>query len=93
MNNMTEKLIKDGNETRRARMNMISTITGAALMLIGFMCFFIKATSVEYVDSTGLLHENFYLLPVGFAFLFCGMVTIAITGLSYMIKRRHEKNR
>ena len=31
MNNMTEKLIKDGSENRRAKMNLISTCIGAAL--------------------------------------------------------------
>ena len=38
MNNMAEKLIKDGSETRRAKMNMISTVIGGIFMLLGFVC-------------------------------------------------------
>jgi transcriptional regulator with XRE-family HTH domain len=91
MNNMTEKLIKDGNETRRARMNMVTTITGGVLLIIGLTCFIIKGASVEYVDSAGMLHENFFLIPIGFLFILCGFVTIALTGLGYLIKKRREK--
>lgn len=32
MNNMTEKLIQDSNETRRAKLNLISTVIGAILL-------------------------------------------------------------
>jgi transcriptional regulator with XRE-family HTH domain len=46
MNKMTEKLIKDGSETRKAKMNMVSTIIGAALMLVGFVCLIIKSHDV-----------------------------------------------
>nr|WP_254907581.1 DUF3955 domain-containing protein [Enterococcus sp. 12C11_DIV0727] len=31
--------------------------------------------SVEYIDKTGILHENFYLLPIGFLFLFAGILS------------------
>ena len=37
MNNMTEKVIKDGSETRRAKYNMISSAIGGVLLLIGVM--------------------------------------------------------
>lgn len=37
MNNMTEKVIKDGSETRRAKYNMISSVVGGVLLLIGIM--------------------------------------------------------
>ena len=37
MNNMTEKLIKDGSENRRAKMNLISTCIGAGLLLGGYL--------------------------------------------------------
>ena len=90
MNKMTEKLVADGSEGRRARMNMVSTVVGAVLMLMGVMCLFIKANSVEYIDADGILHENFYLLPVGFAFIFAGLLVIIITavvfGVSCLLK-------
>ena len=90
MNKMTEKLIKDGSETRKAKMNMVSTIIGAALMLVGFVCLIIKSMTFEYVDPTGLLHENFFLIPVGLLFLLCGCTVIIVTGIHFAVKKRRQ---
>lgn len=84
VNNMTEKLIKDGSETRKAKLNLYATLIGTFLLLMGVMCFFIKANSVEYVDSSGLLHENFYLIPIGFLFLLSGGIVFLTTGIKYI---------
>lgn len=92
MNKMTEKLINDGSETKRAKMNMISTLIGAFLIVMGAMCFFIKANSVEYIDKSGILHENFYLLPVGFAFAAAGVLVIFVSCVSVLVKR-HKENK
>lgn len=74
MNNMTEKVIQDGSETKKARYNMITSIIGGVLFLIGVMLFIIKGLSVEYIDAQGILHENFFLIPLGFASIFCGLI-------------------
>lgn len=87
MNNMTEKLIKDGSETRRTRFNMIAIVMGTILLCIGAMCFILKGMSVEYIDAQGILHENFYLLPIGFAFMFSGIITFCMTGFKSIIHR------
>ncbi|GGC76141.1 DUF3955 domain-containing protein [Enterococcus wangshanyuanii] len=84
VNNITEKLIQDGSETRRARFNMITTLIGAFLLFFGFACFFIKANSVEYIDQSGILHENFYLLPIGFFFIFTGIIVFLVIGINYV---------
>ena len=84
---MTQKLINDTSETRRARMNMVTTVTGGVLMLLGLFCFVIKGLSVEYVDETGLLHENFFLLGIGWLFLLTGVLVIAVTMTTYLIKK------
>lgn len=93
MNNMTEKLIKDGSETRRAKLNLVSAIIGGALMLVGFVCLVIKGLSVEYVDEAGMLHENFYLIPTGLLFMFCGVMIILATGAVFAIRRHHEEKK
>lgn len=90
MNKLTEKLIQDGSETRRAKMNLASTAIGAALLLIGFVCLVIKTLSVEYVDEAGLLHENFFLLPIGFLFLLSGTITVLAAGIRLAVRRRRE---
>jgi transcriptional regulator with XRE-family HTH domain len=81
MNNMTEKLIKDGGESHRARMNLISICIGAVLLLIGIASLALKAVSVEYVDTNGILHDNFFLLPTAFLFLFSGFIVFVVTGV------------
>lgn len=91
MNKMTEKLIKDGNEGRRAKMNLVSTVIGGVLMLMGAICLFIKANSVEYIDRHGILHENFYLIPTGFLFLLVGAVVILTSCIVFAVKRAREK--
>lgn len=90
MNKMTEKLIKDTDENRKAKFNMITTISGFFLMLMGFMCFVIKANSVEYVDRHGFLHENFYLIPVGYLFLLAGLIII-ISGVIMHLKNKKDE--
>lgn len=78
MDNMTEKLIKDGNEKRRAKINMISIILGLIQLVIGSTFLFIKSISVEYVDASGVLRENFFLIPLAFLFLFTGCITFLV---------------
>lgn len=91
VNVMTDKLVRDGSENRRAKMNMISTIVGGVLMIMGLMCLIIKAFSVEYIDASGILHENFFLLPVGFLFVFSGVLVIIVTCASYIVRILWER--
>ena len=80
-NNMTEKLIHDGSEVRRAQINLITICIGASLLIMGVGCILIKTFSVEYVDANGFLHENFFLLPTGFLLIFCGHIAFWVAGL------------
>ena len=91
--NMASKLIQDGSETRRARFNLISICIGTLLLVMGAECIWIKAHSVEYIDAAGILHENFFLLPIGFLFLFCGLLTFLIGGISSVVRRFLAKRR
>ena len=81
--NMEKKLIKDGSDTRRARYNMVMVIIGTFLLCIGVMMIVIKGLSVEYIDAEGFLHENFFLLPIGFFCMFCGFISFVGAGTSY----------
>lgn len=78
MNQMTEKLIKDTSDNRKTKMNMAMTFSGGCLMVIGLLCFIAKAVSYEYVDAAGMLHEHFWLIPVGLLFLLVGAAIIVI---------------
>ncbi|MGG7178540.1 DUF3955 domain-containing protein [Clostridium paraputrificum] len=91
MTNMSEKLIRDGSETRRAKINLISLGIGAILLCIGVACIFLKSVSVEYIDAEGFLHENFFLLPIGFSFIFSSLVTFSVVGIKSIIDRIKNK--
>ena len=78
-----DQLIKDGSDTRRARYNMVMVIIGAFLLCMGVMMVVIKGLSVEYIDAEGFLHENFFLLPIGFFCMFCGFISFVGAGTSY----------
>lgn len=91
MTNMAEKLINDGSETRRAKMNLISISIGALLLLMGIGCLVIKSLSVEYIDAQGFLHENFFLLPIGFLLIFSGLLIFVIIGFKSLVVKYRVK--
>ncbi|MGN1399556.1 MAG: DUF3955 domain-containing protein [Erysipelotrichaceae bacterium] len=76
--NMKTKIIKDGSETLRAKYNMVTTLIGSFLLVMGAFCFFVKAASVEYIDEQGFLHENFFLIPIGYLLLLSGIIVLLI---------------
>lgn len=88
--NMTQKLINDTSETRRAKINMVTVLAASSLMVIGLLCFLIKGFSYEYVDETGLLHENFFLIPVGYLFLLAGLLVLGTGFIAFRIRRKKE---
>ncbi len=47
-------------------------------ILLGIACILIKALLPETIDSNGILHEHFYLLPLGFLCLFIGLIILFI---------------
>lgn len=85
MNNMTQKLIRDGSEVRKSRMNLVGVIIGAVFMLLGVICLVIKMCTPVTFDAEGYLQENFYLLPVAFFFFFDGFVVFMIMGIANVI--------
>lgn len=91
MNKMTKKLIRDTDENRKAKFNLISVIIGFCLMAMGALCVFIKANSVEYVDKQGFLHENFFLIPLAWLFLFAGLIVIITGEIIYLKNKRRRK--
>ncbi len=47
-------------------------------ILLGIACILIKALLPETIDASGILHEHFYLLPIGFLCLFIGLIILFI---------------
>lgn len=92
MNNVTEKIIRDGSETRCARYNAISSVIGGGLLLLGVLLLVIKGLSVEYIDASGILHENFFLIPTAWLCMISGAVaflSVGVRSIAGKVKERH----
>ena len=57
----------------------------AFLLLIGIILLVVKGLSVEYINAEGVLHENFFLIPVGFFCIFCGLISFITVGVRTLI--------
>lgn len=55
---------------------------GSILVVIGIILLITKgisATYFEYIDSTGILHENFFLIPLSFLCFFVGIISLIVS--------------
>lgn len=57
-----------------------------ALIILGITLILIKGMLKETIDASGILHEHFYLLPLGFACLFIGVIILVITKIRTIMK-------
>ena len=75
-------------KANRSRFTKIAAVTGGILVLLGVLLLGLKALTPEYVDASGVLHEWFFLLPLGFSCLFGGCAALIVAGVSAIIRRR-----
>ena len=55
---------------KKIKLSIIAHIATLACVL----CLVLMGFTPEYVDEAGMLHEWFFLLPVGFGLLFIGII-------------------
>ncbi|MDO4392880.1 MAG: helix-turn-helix transcriptional regulator [Bacillota bacterium] len=86
MNNMTEKLIKDGSETRRASLNVKLVRMGLILFALGILAFI--------CGLLGPVHRENFFVDATYAFFFAGVVTFVFTGVKNIFQfavRKHNR--
>ena len=64
---------------------------GGLLLLVGVVLLVMKGMSAEYVDAEGILHEQFYLIPMGFVCIFGGLLSFIIAGASKVMKGKNKE--
>ena len=74
------------------KFNMITSIIGGVLLCIGILLLVIKGMSVEYIDANGILHENFFLVPIGFMCMFCGLISFVSIGIRTIVIKIKDRN-
>ena len=77
---MTNKLVKDGSEMKRAKWNLYFSLSMIVAGIISFLLFRLIGSTV---DSSGYLQEPFFLVPIGYFFLLVGL----IDGVIYLVQR------
>lgn len=79
------------NKDNRTKKDLLIMIVGCILLGVGVILLIIKTFSAEYVDAEGILHENFFLLPLGYFFSFAGIVTLVISGILKVTKNKRNR--
>lgn len=57
--------------------NKLKLIIGIILIFIGILLLFIKGQT-DYIDTNGLLHENFFLVPLGYILILSGLIIVIV---------------
>ena len=87
-NDMADKLIRDGSEGRWMRMSLAMSIVGAVLILVAAVLAVVAENSVSYVDASGMLHEDFWLVPVSYACAAAGMLVLLANFVAQLRRRK-----
>lgn len=62
-------------------------ISGAVILILGMLTILSKAFTPTYLDSNGVLHEYFFLLPIGFSFIFVALCIFLSSMIIFCIKK------
>lgn len=60
-----------------------------SFIILGIISFVIKGLSGDYLDSQGILHEYFFLIPIGYLLIFIGLIGI---GYAFIKGKTLNKN-
>ena len=70
-------------------MRMHRSVCGM-LWLSAALCFILKMVIGSYVDASGVLHEAFFLLPLGYGLLALAVITTIALGIQRWRQRIHR---
>lgn len=66
-------------------------LIATAPLLLGIISLMISRMVGSSVGPDGILHEpGFFLIPIGFLFLFCGIIAWLFVGLSSVLHNRKK---
>ena len=85
---LAEKLIRDGAEGRWMRMSLAMSVVGALLIVVAAVLAVVAENSVAYVDSSGVLHEDFWLVPVSYACAAAGVLVVLANFVAQLRRRK-----
>ena len=68
----------------------ILPITAITSFVIGVVFFTIYTFSDVYVDEQGVLHEKFFLIPLGYLFIFISIILFVVLGIKKIKKNKKD---
>ena len=71
--------------------NLILIMIAIFCLIDGILCFVLKAATVEYIDLQGVIHENFFFLPIGYILIFISIILSTITIVNKTKKSKTSK--
>lgn len=66
---------KNNNDDKK----IISSIIGFGFFLLGILLIVLKGLTGDYIDEYGILHEYFFLIPIGYLSILLGIILIVIS--------------
>lgn len=83
-----DKLVNDGKSIKRIRLSIVSMI----LILIGITCAILFLAIPFYVSQDGILHEPWFLVPLGLYALIGGL-TVGLINLILIFMSHYKHSR
>ena len=77
---------------QKEKFKVILISVGIFLILVGITLLITKSFLPEYVDEEGILHEKFYLIPLGFFFVFLGLVNVVVMFVVTFARNHNKKD-
>lgn len=70
------------------RMSLAMSMVGALLIVVATLLAVVAESSVAYVDASGVLHEDFWLVPVSYACAAAGVIVVLTNFVAQLGRRR-----
>lgn len=79
------------NKEKKPKARLYVKLAGGASLITGILCYVLKAVLPERIDESGVLHESFFLLPLGLFFILCGLAVFVAYGICALLARKDKK--
>ena len=77
------KKIKNDKSSQQklSKVDLALMIVGVVSLVGGLVSLALKTFAAEYIDAQGILHENFFLIPLGFALLLLSLILFVVIAI------------
>lgn len=70
------------------KIRLILIMISIFCLIDGILCFVLKGATVNYIDMKGVIHENFFFLPIGYGLIFLSII-LSVIAIVYKNKKNN----